>query len=238
MAVDYTEFDRDEITYLQRRDGKPSHALVPIDRWKQIEAILDALGHPEDPEDAMDIALMKARSSIGEPRRGMSLDIARRIHAGDHPVKAFRIARGLSQSELAERVGTTAQYVSQLETGNRTAKFSLLGKLANCLETDVDSLITTDMIGAAAVRQPHVDSSKDIVRFQVALSPRDARDAAISREALEDRLGTNFSHPEKQMLEAFEDLKDEIMEAVKRKLERGGLETDGLVLITSGDFNA
>jgi putative phage repressor len=55
-------------------------------------------------------------------------------------IKKFRVDRGLSQSDLADRVGTTMQNISQYERGIRKPKIETLQKIAAALDTDVHSL--------------------------------------------------------------------------------------------------
>ncbi len=55
---------------------------------------------------------------------------------------ALRIARGLSQSDLAKRAGLASSHVSMIESGERRSPSGVtIGKLARALETSADDLI-------------------------------------------------------------------------------------------------
>jgi transcriptional regulator with XRE-family HTH domain len=49
-------------------------------------------------------------------------------------VREARLVRGLLQAELAERIGRTATYVSEIETGGRDARPELLQLIAAALD--------------------------------------------------------------------------------------------------------
>jgi len=71
-------------------------------------------------------------------------EIANRLIEGENPIKVFRDLRGLTQAQLAEKVGTNKVYVSQLERGERQGSLSLLRKLADALRVDVTDLAGRD----------------------------------------------------------------------------------------------
>jgi transcriptional regulator with XRE-family HTH domain len=57
-------------------------------------------------------------------------------------IKKLREARGLTQVELAGKVGVTQVYISSLESGVRkNPSLELLGKLAKALKTNVAELL-------------------------------------------------------------------------------------------------
>ena len=60
-------------------------------------------------------------------------------------IRHFRKQRGLTQTELAERLGTTAATVSRLETADMTVSTGWLERIAGELEVPV-----TDLLGAQA----------------------------------------------------------------------------------------
>ena len=55
-------------------------------------------------------------------------------------VKNVRKAKGLSQTELAFKVGVSQRYISFIEAGKRKPSLDLACKLAQALETTVDFL--------------------------------------------------------------------------------------------------
>jgi transcriptional regulator with XRE-family HTH domain len=56
-------------------------------------------------------------------------------------LKRLRKAKGLSQEELAHRVGIDRTYVSALERRVYAASIDLVGRLAEALEVDPETLI-------------------------------------------------------------------------------------------------
>ena len=72
---------------------------------------------------------------------GFSEDVATRLIAGENPIKVFREYRGWTQKELSETAGTTAPYLSQIETGRRTGSVKLLHRLAGALRVELDDLV-------------------------------------------------------------------------------------------------
>lgn len=54
-------------------------------------------------------------------------------------VRLLREQRNLTQKELAEGIGVTSQYITQIEKGQRAGKF-VLGQIANFLGVDIEVL--------------------------------------------------------------------------------------------------
>ena len=59
-------------------------------------------------------------------------------------IKAAREAAGISQTELAERVGTTRQQIGKYETGEQDMTLKRLVQIAAALGIEPDTLITED----------------------------------------------------------------------------------------------
>ncbi len=55
-------------------------------------------------------------------------------------IKEIRIAKGISQKELASKAGVSQPFVHDLENENRGAKPETLGKIASALECTVEEL--------------------------------------------------------------------------------------------------
>lgn len=58
-------------------------------------------------------------------------------------VRAHRRAAGLTQEDLADKLGVSTQWVSEVERGNGTASLDFLYKLADVLDTSVSELVRT-----------------------------------------------------------------------------------------------
>ena len=67
-------------------------------------------------------------------------------------LKKYRIQKDLTQEEVAEFLGITAQSVSKWERGESYPDITLLPALANIFETSVDLLLGMDTIRAEQTR--------------------------------------------------------------------------------------
>ena len=67
-------------------------------------------------------------------------------------LKKYRIAKGLTQEEVAAFLGITAQSVSKWERGESYPDITFLPALANIFETSVDLLIGMDAVRAEETR--------------------------------------------------------------------------------------
>ena len=112
--------------------GNPAYAVLPWDEYR-------ALGPAVADADLTDEEL--ALRGEAEFDEGFPLAVARRLAAGDNPVKVFRQHRGLTQKALAERAGLHPVYFSQVETGKRQGLARTIAQLARALGVDADDLI-------------------------------------------------------------------------------------------------
>jgi transcriptional regulator with XRE-family HTH domain len=56
-------------------------------------------------------------------------------------VKNRRLARKLTQQQLAERVGRTQSLIAQIETGTYTPSLAMLARIAKALKTTLADLV-------------------------------------------------------------------------------------------------
>ena len=59
-------------------------------------------------------------------------------------IKAAREAAGISQTELAKRIGTTRQQIGKYETDKQDMTLNRLVQIASALGVEPDTLITED----------------------------------------------------------------------------------------------
>ena len=71
-------------------------------------------------------------------------EVTNRLIDGENPTKVFREYRGLTQAQLADKVGTNKVYISQIERGERQGSLSLLRKLADALRVDATDIANRD----------------------------------------------------------------------------------------------
>jgi transcriptional regulator with XRE-family HTH domain len=57
-------------------------------------------------------------------------------------IKELRLAKGLSQEELAEKANTSVTYIGMIESGLRNASFKTIERIAEALEVEAQKLFT------------------------------------------------------------------------------------------------
>ncbi len=62
-------------------------------------------------------------------------------------IRKYRKAHGLSQEQLAERVGISVTHMSHIETGNTKLSLAVLVELAQTLEVQTDDLLREEFYG-------------------------------------------------------------------------------------------
>lgn len=66
-------------------------------------------------------------------------------------IKIARIRVGLTQEAVAERIGITAQHVSNIETGNSSVSLTTLVAIANLLNVTMDELLCDTLVKSKEV---------------------------------------------------------------------------------------
>jgi HTH-type transcriptional regulator / antitoxin HipB len=75
---------------------------------------------------------------LASPEARQAYDAAARVFRLGEEVRRLRIDRGLSQSELAERMGLPQAVVSRLEAGGVEPRLKTLDRVAHALGVEVD----------------------------------------------------------------------------------------------------
>ena len=122
---------------LIERDGKPEWAVLPYEEY------LNLLEQAEMLEDIRDYDAAKAALENGEDEL-IPAEIIYAILDGESPIKVWREYRGLTQQQLADKVGISKPYLSQIETGKRTGTTDILSVIAKALDVSLDEVITTE----------------------------------------------------------------------------------------------
>ena len=76
-------------------------------------------------------------------------------------ILARRKELGLTQEELADRVGTTKQVVSKYENGQRSPKVIMANAFADALGTTLDELLGVEKADPALVKQAEEEYEKN-----------------------------------------------------------------------------
>ncbi len=126
-----------EAKLIVTEDGE-HYAAIPLEEFRAFQRRLASL------ED--EVTELQAECVMERIRNGVEplypVDIMRRVFVnGEHPVKVLREWHGITQEELAEKVGTSKAYISQIETRHRKPGRKLLFRLAEALDVSPDLLL-------------------------------------------------------------------------------------------------
>lgn len=83
-------------------------------------------------------------------------------------LREWRLAKGLTQPELASRTGTVKSEVSRLEKGTRRMTLDWMSAFAKALGITVEDLMTVPPMGFGAVSPPPPSNARNSVEFEVA----------------------------------------------------------------------
>jgi DNA-binding XRE family transcriptional regulator len=85
-----------------------------------------------------------AKGAQAARRNYLTAREARRLLAGESPVKVWREKRGCSQRELAAAAGVGAGYLAEIETGRKLGNVVALARLGKALQVQIEDLIISD----------------------------------------------------------------------------------------------
>ena len=114
-------------------DGKPEWAILPYEHYQQMIEEIEML------EDIRDYDAAKQRLEDGEELVPGELTFA--VLDGKHPVRAWREHHQLTQEQLAQTVGISKSYLSQIESGKRKGTTDVMIVIANALELELDDIV-------------------------------------------------------------------------------------------------
>jgi DNA-binding XRE family transcriptional regulator len=117
-----------------RQNGKPEYAVLPYPDYlvlvEQAEMLEDIRSYDE------------AKKSIaGGDEELIPASVVNALADGENPIKVWREYRELTQQKVAEEIGISIPFVSQLETNKRKASIDVMKKLALLLKVDIDDLV-------------------------------------------------------------------------------------------------
>ena len=118
-----------QIEHFEREGTKM--VSMPLADWEAIEEALE--------DEHLSRIANEWLSAPREP--GIPINLALPIIGGLHPLKVYREHRGLSQAELAEKVGVRQPAIAQIEGRNRIGRPALLTKLAATLDMPLETLM-------------------------------------------------------------------------------------------------
>lgn len=105
-------------------------AVVPIELWNKLA----------DQAEALEDAVMFAQAKKAEDGTRIPADVLQAELLGDHPIKAWRQHRQLTQDALAAKSGISKPYLSQIENRKRDGTADILATLAKALSVPMELL--------------------------------------------------------------------------------------------------
>ncbi|WP_117193896.1 helix-turn-helix domain-containing protein [Rhizobium terrae] len=92
--------------------------------------------------DKADIAAAdKVKADIAAGRDELvPSEVVDQLLAGENPVKVWRNHRGLTARDLAAKAEISAPYLSEIESGKKEGSLSVMKKIAQVLDLDLDDL--------------------------------------------------------------------------------------------------
>ena len=116
------------------QNGNPEYAVLPYADYlilvEQAEMLDDVHSYDE------------VKNSIASGNEELiPASVVNALADGENPIKVWREYRELTQQKIAEEIGISIPYVSQLETGKRKASIDVMKKLALLLKVDIDDLV-------------------------------------------------------------------------------------------------
>ncbi|MCA3185662.1 MULTISPECIES: helix-turn-helix domain-containing protein [unclassified Cupriavidus] len=118
------------IQFIQR-EGNREYAIVPIDLWERVQHLFEAME---------DVRIHDAAVADDDGFRIPAAVLDAQL-AGDHPIKAWRDHRRLTQDALANAAGVSKPYLSQIENRKRDGSVDVLRALATALAVPLDLLV-------------------------------------------------------------------------------------------------
>lgn len=128
-------------------------------------------------------------------------------------LKRFRTAKGLSQRELAEQIYVARSTIARWESGSRLPDAVIISRLAQCLDTNVNTLISSALESDDAPKVIMVDDRKIFLSGAL----------PILEEVMPNAIITGFTRPS----EAIEYAKTNLIALAFLDIEMGMSKTNG-----------
>jgi len=115
------------------KDGKPEWAVIQYADYQRLVEAAEMLQDVQDYDEA--------KKAIESGEELVPSEVVYAILDGENPIKVWREYRGLTQRQLAEAVGISTPYLSQLETGKRKGATEVLSATAEALGLSLDDIV-------------------------------------------------------------------------------------------------
>jgi DNA-binding XRE family transcriptional regulator len=115
------------------KDGKPEWAVIQYTDYQRLVEAAEMLQDVQDYDEA--------KKAIEDGEELVPSEVAYAILDGENPIKVWREYRGLTQRQLAEAIGISTPYLSQLETGKRKGATEVLSATAEALGLSLNDIV-------------------------------------------------------------------------------------------------
>jgi DNA-binding XRE family transcriptional regulator len=115
------------------KEGEPEWAVIPYADYQRLKEAAQIL------EDIR--AYDETKKALEDGAELVPSEVAYAILDGENPIRVWRKRRGLTQRELAEAVGISPPYLSQLESGKRKGATEVLSAIAEALNLTLDDVV-------------------------------------------------------------------------------------------------
>lgn len=115
------------------KEGKPEYAVIPYETFLRLLEDAEMLADVRDYDTTIQI--------VAGGEELIPSEVVYALLDDNNPIRVWREYRGLSQIELATRVGISPSYLSQLEAGKRDGTIEVLSAIASELDISLDDLV-------------------------------------------------------------------------------------------------
>lgn len=124
----------ENIQYIDDTQGNKM-VVLPLSEFEKMRPI-----NAEDFDDLMDTRIINEIKSQN-PETIPSQYVNRIFINNENPIRVYREWRGYSMQYVAEKIGITQSYLSNIENGKRDGTISLYQKLARTLNTEIETIL-------------------------------------------------------------------------------------------------
>ncbi len=132
------------------------HARQSVN-WHTVKPEYMQFANCGDRAQSVNCGMMRTESKVSQLRANLM-----------NRMRERRRSLGITQEQLAERSGLSANYIATLETGARTPSFAALAILADALEAEPSDLL------AGNQERPWAAAAAEVARVMASLDEHDA----------------------------------------------------------------
>jgi DNA-binding XRE family transcriptional regulator len=107
---------------------------IPVEEYRRLLALAEGMSDVLAYDRAVEALAAGAEELV-------PAEVARRLVAGEAPLRVWRDHRGLTQAALAERSAVNRVQIANIESGSKTGSVATLQKLAAALGVALDDLV-------------------------------------------------------------------------------------------------